>query len=450
MGKKVKRKLEWFAAYDRSGIEHYLEDMAAKGWLLDKLNGLSWRYHRIEPSKVHFAVTYFAETSPFELAPVPTTEQRRYWDYCKKAGWLLAAESAPMQVFYNTEENPVPIETDARVQVANIHSAMKKTVVFVFSFLLVIILLNLCMRLWDLYENPAEMLSKNSSLADLLLNGYMMALCVCQLFGYFLWHHRAKRAALLDGSFYEKEGKPWIQKAGIFILILIMLFFSYAMVTSGMVFLGLTAFAMPVMLTTLCFLLKKIIIKMRNGRLVSNIGVVLCMVVFAAGFIFFITIGIDKGWIATEKKEGQPPFLVNDVLATDASKYTSYCDQDKSFMLERIDVENNLKDNGEEVPQLRYTLTKVKKQVVYNLCLNGIFRENARIHEDIPQNIRPNFVLEKDASLWGAEKVYQEYNEERPMGHYVICWKDRIAELQFFWEPTEQQLGTMAERLRQF
>ncbi|MBR4036702.1 MAG: hypothetical protein IKJ05_08270 [Oscillospiraceae bacterium] len=41
-----------------------------------------------------------------------------------------------MQIFYNENENPVPLETDPMVQVNTIHSAMKKN--FIPSSLLMV------------------------------------------------------------------------------------------------------------------------------------------------------------------------------------------------------------------------------------------------------------------------------------------------------------------------
>ena len=452
MGKNVKRRIAWFAAYDRCGMESYLEKMAAKGWLLDKIDALGWRYHRVEPAKIHFAVTYFADASAFD--PVPTLEQESYWYYCEKAGWHLAAESVPMQVFYNTAETPVPIETDAEIQVANIHRTMKKTHILVYSFLLVMGLINFCVGIWNAYEDPAGELAKNLVLAQQLLYGFLIFFCISQLCSYFLWYHRARKAALLSGSFYEKAGNLKLQEFYIFLLILTMLFLAYAMATSGMIVLGLAAFLMPAIIAYLTLLMKKILKKKgferENNRAISYLSTVAITIIVVSVFITIAIKGIDEGWVTGGTTEGSPPFLANDLMATDASKYTSYCDKDESILLERIDVENNLKENGEEVPQLRYTLTKIKTQAVYNLCLNGIFRENSRRQEEIQKNLRPIFVLEKDASLWDAEKVYQEYNMKRPMGNYIICWKDRIAELQLFWQPTEQQLRTMAERLKQF
>ena len=38
-----------YSYYDRTGIAAHLTDMAAQGWMLEKLGAYSWRYRRSEP-----------------------------------------------------------------------------------------------------------------------------------------------------------------------------------------------------------------------------------------------------------------------------------------------------------------------------------------------------------------------------------------------------------------
>ena len=73
------RQYKWvisaFTFYDRTGIQFFLEKQAAKGWLLDKMGQFGWRFRRIVPTKIHFAVTYFPKASAFD--PEPSEQQRR-------------------------------------------------------------------------------------------------------------------------------------------------------------------------------------------------------------------------------------------------------------------------------------------------------------------------------------------------------------------------------------
>ena len=79
-------KREWrplYSFYDRSGVAHHLEEMAAEGWMLESLGTYSWRYRRMEPQKLHFSVTYFPTASQFDSHP--SVDQETFWDFCAAA-----------------------------------------------------------------------------------------------------------------------------------------------------------------------------------------------------------------------------------------------------------------------------------------------------------------------------------------------------------------------------
>ena len=120
-------KREWMPLYsylDRTAITAHLSDMAAQGWMLEKLGAWGWRYRRTEPKKLRFAVTFFPAASQFDAVPSEMLET--YRDYCAAAGWQLAAESAQVQVFCTEDENAVPIETDPAVELGSIRKSAKK------------------------------------------------------------------------------------------------------------------------------------------------------------------------------------------------------------------------------------------------------------------------------------------------------------------------------------
>ena len=111
---KHKRELNLYSFYDHTHIARHLEDMAARGWELEKFNfnGL-FRYRRAEPKTVHYAVTYFPKASNFD--PGPSEGQQAFTDLCEAAGWEKVGQSFQMQIFRSRAEAPVPLETEPRV-----------------------------------------------------------------------------------------------------------------------------------------------------------------------------------------------------------------------------------------------------------------------------------------------------------------------------------------------
>ena len=115
--RETKRRIPQFAFYDKTGIQTYLEKQAEQGWMLQKIS-FGWVFRRIEPGKLHFFVTYFPGKSVFE--PDGSEKQKRFREFCEHTGWKLAATNEQMQIFYNEAKDPVPIETDAVMEVTKI------------------------------------------------------------------------------------------------------------------------------------------------------------------------------------------------------------------------------------------------------------------------------------------------------------------------------------------
>ena len=120
--KDKKRILSKYSFYDRTHIQQYLEDMASKGWMLEKITSFYWQFKAIEPQPLHFSINYFPPASEFDAEPSEQLLTIR--DYCAHAGWEFVTASAQMQIYCNAQEKPTPIETDALVEVETIHKAM--------------------------------------------------------------------------------------------------------------------------------------------------------------------------------------------------------------------------------------------------------------------------------------------------------------------------------------
>lgn len=136
---KTKYEYNFYSFYDHTGMEQHFEKMAAQGWLIEKL-GYFWRYRRIEPQALLFAVVYYSEASEFDPTK-PSEGELTFYDFCAQAGWNKAASRAQMNVFYNEDANAVPIETDAALQVETLHRSMKKEQLIAWFLMLALLVL---------------------------------------------------------------------------------------------------------------------------------------------------------------------------------------------------------------------------------------------------------------------------------------------------------------------
>ena len=160
--KDSKRCFVLFSFYDRTGIENYLEKQAENGWMLDKITALGWQFIRIEPKKIHFSVVYFAKASAFD--PEPSEAQLTFQDFCEHTGWHLAASNAQMQIFYNEDEQPTPIETDALLEVEAIHTSVKKSLLPSYYLLVGCGILQALLFFWRFSLDPISVLASNNNL----------------------------------------------------------------------------------------------------------------------------------------------------------------------------------------------------------------------------------------------------------------------------------------------
>lgn len=117
---KTKRRLELFAFWQPEEICRHLEDMAQKGWLLLEITHPFWRYRQIPPQEISFDIAYFASASEYDFQLSPAQEEFR--DLCAHDGWELACTYGQMMIFYNTRENPTPLETEPGLKLEAIHT----------------------------------------------------------------------------------------------------------------------------------------------------------------------------------------------------------------------------------------------------------------------------------------------------------------------------------------
>ena len=195
----VKYRFEQFALYDQFAIQKKLEEMALQGWLIEKVGNFLWKYRRIEPKKLHITVTYVPNVSEFD--PVITDNQQMMEEFAKKDGWNLACRWGKMQIFYNEEENPTPMETDAVIQVETIHRAMKKSMLLSHFFILFLCIYELLMMTVQFFDNPMEFLVTPSSIYMFPVWILLSIPMIIEIVFYFRWYKKAKILAQETGTF---------------------------------------------------------------------------------------------------------------------------------------------------------------------------------------------------------------------------------------------------------
>ena len=440
--KNTKRILAQFTFYDRTGIQKLLEKQAQKGWLLEKMSSLGWKFRRIEPHKIHYAVTYFPEASVFD--PEPGENQKNFWELCEHTGWKLAASNAQMQIFYNEKENPVPIETDPQTELETIEKSAKKSYLVSYWLLTACTVIQIALGLWQFGMDPVEYLSRNSSFFSALCWTALLAMCLMEIIGYFRWHKKAVKAIEETGSFIETRGYRNIQLALMWVVLAIFVVFLFsiewkfaliAVVTS--VFIGCISAAV----WGFSALLKKFKVSAKANRIATIIAIGVVSVGASAFMIFTVlNIVMETGWFDKEPAytyeykgrewkvyDDELPLMVEDMIETDYDGFSTSWYGSESVFLSKHDAYQRPRMDDLDQPYLQYTMVKVNMPFLYNFAFKQTLKDFPHNHGVTEQDYELyEYAVEIDASEWGANRAYQIYVADNPREEYLLCYNKCI------------------------
>lgn len=460
--KDRKRRFVTFTFYDRTSIENYLEKQAAEGWLLEKTSAFGWVFRRIEPAKLHFAVTYFPGASAFD--PGPSDRQLRFQEFCAHTGWELIASNAQIQIFCNRRENPIPIETDPEIELENIHASVKKSFLPAYFTDLFLAFMQIVLFFQRFQWDPIGALASTTSLLSLALWVLLIIATGSELVLYFRWLHRAKKAAR-EGRFLETKSTVSFQYSilGLSILALICLALSYS---SRAIALSMAATVVGILVITGFIVLLSELMKKRKVSTAANRGftfglAILLTVGFCAVLISWIFGGIREdtylrggaetyeynGWTFVEYHD-DIPLTIEDLMETDYPDYSYVAETDESsFLLSRFEAYQDPRLSDLEQPELHYHVVTVKVPGLYDLCMEQM-REEFSHNYGYPEDTEGWEVHQAvDPAPWDADAAYQLILGGEVQERYLLCYEDRIVEIDFSWTPTEAQMEVVGQIL---
>ena len=438
-------ELNLYSFYDHTGMERHFEKMAAKGWMIEKLGGL-WRYRRCEPRRLRFCVAYYPEASEYDPA-APSEGEQTFWDYCASAGWQRAAYRAQTHAFFNEDEDAVPIETEAAVQVETLHRAAKKEYLFSLWALLALSALQIVMWGTQLSVDLIGVLSSTTLLFSAATYPLLLLVCTCALARYYRWHRKAVRAAEELGRFTPTHSHRLLSGA--------------AIVMALAVFAGLllgTGENLPVYLFAMCAIFGvmaltfgvKALLRRKNveaitAKIVTGIAAgvftLLCVALMGYGAFhdwfervpenvepYEYSYQYGRGEVYTAYAYHDPlPLYVEELTETDYDRYS--CEraaQSSPFLAKtKYDQETRRGDWGIDAPELHYIVYEVKCAPLFDPCLDELLNEYA---DRAYSAFRYRAV---DAAPWGADAAYRLYDSDDNVDFntWILTYGTRIVVL---------------------
>ena len=449
-----------FSFYDQVRIQEKLEEMAQQGWMIHQPGNFTWTFKRMEPQKLRFAVTYFPAASEFD--PGPTEGELRKMDFCAHDGWQLAARWGVMQIFYNENEDAVPIETDPVAQVANVKKAMKKNVLLTHIITAGLIVYYMVMQLSMLRRDPVEYLSDPLQLYQIPMWVCLLLSCLYEIWFYFHWTNKAEKAAEEDGIFLPIKSNV---RASYLLLIFstLLMIFAFSGSKVHLMFIPIWCGVM-FLITLLANAVKRKLktkgVSRRVNFAVSMVSVFLLTILFI-GTLVAVVINTDISLTKSSKPVGSYeyhgrqhdifndplPLNIEDLMNMEGIWSRERKHQETGLVSYTEYDQRALLTQPQEVTDLSYTITDIKTSFLCHYIRQAVL--NSRQDEVHDEFIFTDHYEPIDPTLWDADEAYQLHWSDSIMNTYLVFWENRIAEIQFYWKPSAEQIAKAAEVLRQ-
>ena len=453
--KPKKRRLEYYSFYNHTGIEKHLTEMAQKGWMLEAISNLYWTYRKIEPKTIHFCVTYYPRGSDFD--PEPSEDQQTFHDFCAYTGWQLACTWHQMQVFYNEKESSIPLETDPVMEVDTLHRACKKNFLPSFYSMLALGILMGGYTLARIFYDPIGLLTSSSQMLTGFANICVLAISLVELVTYFSWYKKARRAAQ-DGLFVDTPSTAGFQKCIVVLLMIGMVWWLTNLLAADDPLLFWVAVAMLGYMFVVILAvngikqgLKKAKVSRGMNRFVT-LAACFILPLIMTGLVTYGFISLNRTGAFERKPQDDMsiPLSLSDFMEINEMDYTEYDRTNETTLLQQRVVNHHASLHAMEAgnaESLRYIITTVKVPFLYKWCAEQIFWDEDESNNGIPEGHR-SIYKETDASYWGADAAYRLYHEEGWWRNtYLLYYDDRIIEIHFSWEPTEDDMAIVNQKL---
>ncbi len=453
--KDTKQRMEFFSFYNHTGIEEHLTKMARKGWMIESITNVYWTYRKIEPKEIHFTASYYPRASDFD--PEPTEEQKEFNDYCARTGWQYVCSWFQMQIFCNEAENPLPLDTDPIMEVGNIHRACKKNFLIGYWLLFALGFVTSAYSLAGIYFVPIDRLAYSNKLVIPLAWVSLFTMTLVELVAYYVWLGKAKKGAQ-NGIFVSTPSTSKFQKGIlVFLLVVVVGWFHNLFAAGDSLMLTVAIVNFFIVFGTIFFVnfikqgLKKAKASRGMNRFLTFAACFILPVIFTTALVFGGITAAENGWFNNSAEQIKIPLSVSDFYEVDESKYVQQDRTNQTFIMGHRVVHMygdwNI-EGSHTLPDLQYTITTIKVPFFYERAKAQMYRDLDETDDtDIPVGHR--LVLKaQDPAPWGANEVYRLYQEEGwYMNWYLLCYEDRIIDIRFDWEPTNDDMAIVNQKL---
>jgi len=185
---KTKRTLFLFSHLDYKAMEEYFTQMAARGWMLERIELITALFKKTEPRRLKFSVDIFPYISAFDSHD--NKKVLEYRQLCEESGWKFVTSSNKFQVFCaEAHQDPTPMQTDSVVEEKIVRQSVFSSEFIIFLFCLPLLFLSL----GPLFPFEYSRLFTNSGIASTVLIPLLIIPVLMYTGHFILWMWKAKR-----------------------------------------------------------------------------------------------------------------------------------------------------------------------------------------------------------------------------------------------------------------
>lgn len=448
----MKKKHEIFmcSLLEFKEIEKRLEKRAAEGWRLEKTGTFFWTYKEAEPKQVHYSIVFFPKTNALEPEPSDSLVMMR--EYCEQTGWKLVAEQGQMQIFCNEEESPVPIETEAWIQVKNIHETMKKGIVLTHNILLVNAVLQFALQVMQFFTNPIDWLSRGFGFY-LTLTWIALGLgSGTEIIHYYLWHKKAKRIAEEEEILFLPKSMKGFRITYLAVAMVSLFLGVLALMDFTSIKYGWFVLIWTVVLIGVPLGVSRVLKKMKVSAKWNQIIIIILAIVASVGMTVALVVFVMKDADFITQKEKEMPLVLSDMREVDEDDLVeSYRESNSIFLTYKEGYQREKWEKDENVEaylMIDYTILVIKMPFIYDFCKEEMLDSYDKWDEQYPELQGYHGYKKCTNPAWDAIEVYQYYDyDNEPDNDYIVCYEDRIIQIDFGWDVTDEDIAKVRESI---
>ncbi len=444
--KETKRRMEFFSLYDHTNIEKHLEKMALKGWIIEDIGSYFWKYKKAEPQKLRFSVVYYPKK--IDEGIIVSEDRQHFIDMCTSGGWEYVINEGQMHIFCTKDETTLPIDTDPEIQIECIHKFAKSDIIT--NNLVIIGCCIFLISFWGyrMLKEPVDIIT--DEFCKVWFSPFFITFSTYNIIRYLLWYRKAKS--------YAESGEFTKTKIILNISILFWLPIYWFSITLEIFTLIRFRYVLFILgLITVAILLYKLFkalikaignsskLKDETKQLLKGFLAVYLAVGYIAAGIFAFTLvprPYDKVEIRSKSTGGIYTVYHDEDAPLDISEFTDI--EGKTVSREKfVNEELLIKQtewtvysvDEEEYNEVEYTITDIRFTPILERCKNELIY-NHFIYDYKKLDIASEYEIHKTT-----------IESERYKNTFVFNSGNRIVEVCFSFEPSEEEIIFAAEKL---